>query len=122
MMNSANFADGGGIRGFSTLLILKNLMEKIADEERQQKPSALSSAFPYDLLAQNGDSPRSSPSLTPGSSSFNKNTNPKAGLQSETAFSNRHASSQYLPCHYFDYIAGTSTGGYVPESRQMPAS
>lgn len=22
-------------------------------------------------------------------------------------------SSPWLPCHYFDYVAGTSTGGYV---------
>ena len=22
-------------------------------------------------------------------------------------------SSSWLPCHYFDYVAGTSTGGYV---------
>jgi hypothetical protein len=25
----------------------------------------------------------------------------------------------YLPCHYFDYIAGTSTGGWVP-SQVLP--
>lgn len=23
-----------------------------------------------------------------------------------------HIPSEFLPCHYFDYIAGTSTGGY----------
>lgn len=25
----------------------------------------------------------------------------------------RQARDQYLPCHYFDYVGGTSTGGYV---------
>lgn len=24
-------------------------------------------------------------------------------------------SSPWLPCHYFDYVAGTSTGGYVQD-------
>jgi hypothetical protein len=26
-----------------------------------------------------------------------------------------------LPCHYFDYIVGTSTGGYAPPPRPSPA-
>ena len=37
----------------------------------------------------------------------------------ESQFGNRcepagAESSPWLPCHYFDYVAGTSTGGYVP--------
>lgn len=30
-----------------------------------------------------------------------------------TVVSQRTTKSPWLPCHYFDYIAGTSTGGYA---------
>ncbi|KAF8533669.1 hypothetical protein BDD12DRAFT_702439, partial [Trichophaea hybrida] len=53
--------DGGGIRGYSNLLILKALMERIAVIEDREH---------YSIA---GELP--------------------------------------LPCHYFDYIFGTSTGG-----------
>jgi patatin-like phospholipase/acyl hydrolase len=52
-------ADGGGIRGLSSLIILKHLMTKIEDAERA------------------------------------------AGSEERVR----------LPCHYFDFIVGTSTGG-----------
>lgn len=28
---------------------------------------------------------------------------------------------EFLPCHYFDYMAGTSTAGYVRKSRSCTA-
>lgn len=56
--------DGGGIRGYSSLLILQALMGRIAQWER-----------------------------TLGGPSQNED--------------------QLLPCHYFDYIYGTSTGGLI---------
>ncbi|OCK74100.1 hypothetical protein K432DRAFT_247363, partial [Lepidopterella palustris CBS 459.81] len=57
--------DGGGMRGYSSLLILRALMEKII------------------ILEQN----------------------PPEGFE--------RTRQNYLPCHYFDYIGGTSTGGQV---------
>lgn len=56
--------DGGGIRGYSSLLILSALMERIAFWEK-------------DLHGRQVNA------------------------------------DHLLPCHYFDYIWGTSTGGYV---------
>jgi len=60
--------DGGGIRGYSSLLILEELMKKIAQLEWEDTAKGTTEDI-----------------------------------------TNR---SLPLPCHYFDYIFGTSTGGY----------
>jgi hypothetical protein len=70
--------DGGGIRGYASLLMLRKLMERVSEEE--QRADALL---------------RQSRNLT---SSYVPEDDPLR-------------SSPPLPCHYFDYIVGTSTGG-----------
>lgn len=84
--------DGGGVRGYSSLLILRELMKQIAVLE-QHPPQAPCSVSPLDM--------RHRPSVA---------SNHAESSHTE-GYSPTRASSHYLPCHYFDYIAGTSTGG-----------
>jgi hypothetical protein len=75
------------VRGYSSLLILKELMSIVGRRERAANPQAESSHHPRPYALPTG-----SHGPPPGDESL---------------------SFKYLPCHYFDYIAGTSTGGYV---------
>ncbi|KAL2045530.1 hypothetical protein N7G274_001958 [Stereocaulon virgatum] len=80
--------DGGGVRGYSSLLILRALMKEIQTLERSEDPNAISSAY----------SPLVNLPLENSLDSTSNDNKPNPG---------------YLPCHYFDYIAGTSTGGLI---------
>lgn len=73
------WADGGGVRGYWSLLVLQALMEKIQERENQLDGSCQHSFHPC-------------PSPTSVSHLPQPYFNP------------------FLPCHYFDYIGGTSTG------------
>jgi hypothetical protein len=71
--------DGGGVRGYSSLLILQALMQKIENLETSDNKygPAVRSSYVYPWNVEYSDD------------------------------------SMFYPCHYFDYIAGTSTGGYA---------
>lgn len=71
--------DGGGARGYSSLLILHALMQKIENLETSDNKygPAVRSSYAYPWNVEYSDD------------------------------------SMFYPCHYFDYIAGTSTGGYA---------
>ncbi|KAK3995825.1 patatin-like phospholipase-domain-containing protein [Cladorrhinum sp. PSN332] len=74
--------DGGGIKGYASLITLQALMEEIAKIERKRSPSALSSAHTERI--------------------------PRDKIPDDV-----YREGQYLPCHYFDYVAGTSVGGLI---------
>ena len=88
-------ADGGGIRGYSSLLILKRLMEAISHREASASNGEANSSYQHPL-----------PSPTASDLPSNRIAKGKG----------RESTSTWLPYHYFDYIAGTSTGGYVGQS------
>lgn len=75
--------DGGGVRTYSTLLILRDLMAEIALAEFNLADEVSNSA-PQPLGVPGDWIPRA--------------------YKNETSLN-------YHPCYYFDYIAGASTGG-----------
>ena len=94
--------DGGGIRGYWTLLVLQKLMEKIAAIEEQSDDRAFHSFEPI---------PRP------------RNVSQVILTEQERQHIERRyrnyddddprrvpSNQRYLPCHYFDLIGGSSTG------------
>ena len=77
--------DGGGIRGYSSLVILQALMETVGAIERARNPMATSSVH--------------SSALGP--------------LDDAICAAPASATWGYWPCHYFDYVAGVGTGGII---------
>lgn len=93
--------DGGGVRGYSSLLILRALMIRIAEIEKEDNPRSTNSVHP--LLPR----PRKPVRVKPtGTDTIRRNGSPEAIVSNP-----RSLSADYLPAHYFDYLAGTSTGG-----------
>lgn len=76
-------ADGGGVRGYFSLLVLEDLMREIQRQEQLD-----------------GDIQHS----------FHPCDRPADFLGEDVPF---------LPCHYFDYIGGTSTGAYAVSSHLL---
>lgn len=87
--------DGGGIRGYSSLLILRELMKAIGEIERTWHSDPAESSFhPLKPPSVDSDAALKCPKIN-------------------TKHLEANASSPWLPCHYFDYMAGTSTGGLI---------
>ncbi|KAH8597305.1 acyl transferase/acyl hydrolase/lysophospholipase [Bisporella sp. PMI_857] len=117
--------DGGGIRGFASLCMLKNLMSAIERIEKEE-PDPHDSSFhpevtPNPARATNGSAvrlvteaePSGNPIRARTTSSFRFKRVPSDMQPNSIPLSEAclHVEDGYLPCHYFDYIGGTSAGG-----------
>ena len=94
--------DGGGIRGYSTLLIIQELMKAIGVQEQIFGPRK-----------KDEYQGRASSSLYPVRPLINA---VRGNQQVDSGVSQNEVDSPtrlWLPCHYFDYMAGTSTGGLI---------
>ena len=111
------------MRGYGSLLMLQVLMEEIEVIEQSTEKHGgrhASSFCPYDAPkpVPNGDSARAA-NGTPVEAGRRGRTDTKNSAiapnsRSPSAAVNIQLTpslSGYLPCHYFDYIGGTSTGG-----------
>ncbi|KAI1774593.1 acyl transferase/acyl hydrolase/lysophospholipase [Hypoxylon cercidicola] len=106
--------DGGGIRGYSSLLVLKCLMTEIRKIEQQYDRGIQSSkAYPWRTRqTPPTDVPASETAPADEAAPANEKTSAgEATPADETAPADEPDLNRFLPCHYFDYIAGTSTGG-----------
>ncbi|KAI1303287.1 acyl transferase/acyl hydrolase/lysophospholipase [Xylaria venustula] len=77
--------DGGGVRGYWSLLVLQHLMLLIQTFEREEDGKTRSSFHPCE----------------------------KPINVSQLPNLNNLDNTPFLPCHYFDYIGGTSTGALI---------
>lgn len=101
--------DGGGIRGYGSLLILHDLMNKIGDYEKSL--GATESSFaPCDYRPTTKSSSETNTGSAESSPSSQLDV-PDADAVVATSSHELSNHSLFLPCHYFDYAAGTSTGG-----------
>ena len=95
--------DGGGVRGFASLLILRALMMEIATLE-QANSQTHSSVHPLQPRLRR-------PVRIQNIRVDTLRRDPSPQQMQGPVFGRASASSLFLPAHYFDYIAGTSTGG-----------
>ena len=96
--------DGGGIRGYWSLLALNRLMEYVAEAERDPK---FEDEEPHD----HSFVPERWPSNVTHFPTKQEAADLEALDSHEEEYTALIHSKRYLPCHYFDYIGGSSTGG-----------
>ncbi|KAK7894536.1 hypothetical protein LTR67_006297 [Exophiala xenobiotica] len=103
--------DGGGIRGLSSLFILKELMVQIQKIEMEADPNhATHSFYPLEERAPIVNAKPIANEKRKKSLSFP--LSPRISPSDKQPERNG-PEYKYLPCHYFDFIVGTSTGGLI---------
>ena len=99
--------DGGGIRGYWSLLALEKLMEYIGDEEEEE--NSYHSFDPEGWPDNVYQTPLTEEEERPIKAAYD------AKLKQRSLPRNR----RFLPCHYFDFICGSSTGAYASSTPRM---
>jgi hypothetical protein len=94
-------ADGGGIRGYWSLLALQKLMEYIAEEELGNILGQHEHSFSPQLYPDN---------VSQGPFTEKEKNDLSAVADHEAKYRALSNARRFLPCHYFDYICGSSTG------------
>lgn len=92
--------DGGGIRGFSSLIILRELMQHVRDVETRhlsEEDKKMHSSYDPDEYI---------PCIRNCHDEDNSTDNAEGSKECGEC-------CRYIPAHYFDYIGGTSTGGLI---------
>ncbi|KAI2470335.1 FabD/lysophospholipase-like protein [Annulohypoxylon bovei var. microspora] len=88
MMRHVLTFDGGGVRGYFSLLCVRRLMEYVESVERRKHTEEY-----------------------PGERACDVNSFHPCKKPENVSYLDRY--TEFLPCHYFDCIAGTSTGGLI---------
>ncbi|OJD30282.1 calcium-independent phospholipase a2-gamma [Diplodia corticola] len=105
--------DGGGIRGYASLLLLRGLMRAIERNEQDYsdyQDSSFQPIFqPQNTL--NGSPGLPQPDDRPVWRRVSTLEPPPRRRSLERGESGEQHLQGFLPCHYFDYMFGTSTGG-----------
>ncbi|WPH00546.1 Hypothetical protein R9X50_00337500 [Acrodontium crateriforme] len=137
--------DGGGIRGYSSLLIMKALMHEIwlweqkldAEEASQIVEEDSKVDSPTDTQQTSGELLRGRPQVADALGNHSEHVEAQFGVSVESSapenITPSHVQStihkdnltasatvkkalseeELLPCHYFDFMFGTSTGGLI---------
>jgi hypothetical protein len=108
LANESNESDGGGIRGYWSLLVLERLMQHVANAEQKLWQDTASndalpgctSFYPFQFPDHTSHAPYASDEKS------------RIAIAGDAAARLKltDASRRFLPCHYFDFICGTSTG------------
>ncbi|KAL9109011.1 MAG: hypothetical protein Q9227_006251 [Pyrenula ochraceoflavens] len=102
-------SDGGGVRGYWTLLVLNHLIGQIARIEQKLDENA-----PVDESASHSFHPEKYPkSVSRNISVTERQRLSEAEAQDADEAQALHPSRRYLVCHYFDYVCGSSTGALI---------
>jgi hypothetical protein len=118
------------VRGYSQLIIIKALMDEVARIERSRPDEngnpVLSSFHPFTSKEEKSvvrpkmkhrrrkmKKEASTSGHTNGDAGKGNGKGKEVERQSNSSSSGEEECDKFYPYHYFDYIAGTSTGGYV---------
>ncbi|KAK4548798.1 hypothetical protein LTR36_008571 [Oleoguttula mirabilis] len=119
--------DGGGIRGYSSLMILKALMHEIwlveqrldNEEEIQEREGQYTAILDSPLDGNDQAAPGAKEERgrrlgeNGGKVGGEVGGEDNSELEGEVFTGKKTTEEELLPCHYFDFMYGTSTGGLI---------